>query len=256
MPKFSTIARYASDGCLLKPLLAEFFTSPDAFRMVIRTAKPLDRAPDGWFHASAHAAMSEAELVAYLLGQSKESREDFGYIGRMSVMFGTIMHEVVRQALAQLKLSVPVARGICPACGLTQPAKCREHGAADAAVRSRGHLDGILLFAPGAAGMTLAHLIAARDPDLFGFDLKTIKPMILVKAPDMDLEFFRQKWPHYWWQVQEYMRLTGLTRFIVLFIALGNPWELREYHIPFDPAAAFQIESRYRNALAAAGITA
>jgi hypothetical protein len=260
MPSFRTVARYASDGCLLKPLLTQFFTSPDAFRMTIRTAKPLDRAPDDWFHASTHPGLSEAELVTYLRGETPSRPDDFGYVGRMSVMFGTIMHEVTRQALGKLKLMVPVDRGWCAACGLKQPTTCREHGLCQKLTRSRGHMDGILDFSG-----TLRNLRAFRDvvtgefvvevpQDIYGFDLKTIKPMILSKAPDMDLEFFRGKWPHYWWQMQEYMRLSGLRSFIVLFIALGNPWDVREYHIPFDSTAAFEIESKYTAALKTAGL--
>lgn len=258
MPNFATIARYAADGCLVKPLLTEFFTSPAAFRMTLRTAKPIDRAPDGWFHASTHPVMSEAELIDYLLGRIPSRPDDFGYIGRMSVMFGTIMHEAVRQALIQLKLSVPVPDGICPACGLRQPSRCREHGLCHQLTRSRGHMDGILDFSGGSRDLkafrdaATGEFTAEVPQDIHGFDLKTIKPMILSKAPDMNLDFFRQKWPYYWWQVQEYMRLSGLRRFIVLFLALGNPWDVREYHIPFDPGSAFMIESKYRNALAQA----
>jgi hypothetical protein len=65
----------------------------------------------------------------------------------------------------------------------------------------------------------------------------------------MDLEFFTERWPHYHAQMQECMRLTGLRQYIVLFVSLGNPWELREYHIPFDPAFAAKTEAKYRTVL-------
>jgi hypothetical protein len=249
MPTFETIAKYAAQGCLVKPLLVEFFTSGEIFKLTIRTAKPQDRAPDDWFHASAHPGLTTNQLVTYLTMAPPEKAEDFGYIGRMSVMFGTIMGEVVRQALIQLQVMVPVREGTCPACGYPQPRHCREHGAIHVPTRSRGHLDGIVCFdfAAAAAGSLLSSQV-------WGYEGKTIKNVILNKAPDMDEEYFKGRWPHYWWQVQEYMRLTGLGKFIVLFIGLGNPWELREYHVMADPVAAWQIEEKYTAALRRAGM--
>jgi hypothetical protein len=191
------------------------------------------------------------QLVTYLDGFTKDKPEDFGYVGRMSVMFGTIMHEVNRQALYHLGLMVPVPSGICMACGLMQPRLCREHGVSQPETRSRGHLDGILYFGPQPLPQTLPLVFAHEH--IWGFDLKTIKNVILGKAPDMDEAFFRERWPAYWWQVQEYMRLTGLSKYIVLFQGIGNPWDLREYHIQADPAAAYEIETKYLNALARAG---
>lgn len=260
MPSFDTIAKYAAAGCLVKPLLADFLTSGEAFRMTIQTAKPLERVPDGWFHASTHPGMTETQLYAYLTVPAPDKAEDFGYIGRMSVMFGTIMHEVIRQALVQLGVVVPVREGTCPACGYPQPRHCREHGALDAATHSRGHLDGILCFEERIPGQLPPGHRADLGPHhwaterVWGFEAKTIKNVILGKAPDMNEAYFRERWPDYWWQVQEYMRLTGLRQYIVLFIGLGNPWDLREYHIRYDPLAAMQIEAKYLSALSQAGI--
>jgi hypothetical protein len=248
MPTFDKIAKYAAAGCLVKPLLADFFSSGEAFKLTIRTAKPLERVPDGWFHASTHPGLTVNQLHAYLTMPPPERPEDFGYIGRMSVMFGTIMHEVTRQALYKLKLMVPVPMGTCMACGSVQPMGCREHGARDDATRSRGHLDGILRFG-GQGAWSYA------SEDIWGFDLKTIKNAILYKAPDMDEAYFRERWPEYWWQVQEYMRLTGIRQYIVLFMGIGNPWDIREYHVTFDPVAAYEIETKYSAALRRAGIT-
>lgn len=246
MPTFDHVAKFAAAGCLLKPLLIQFYTSGEAFKLRIETAKPLDRAPDGWFHASAHPGLTEGQLVAYLDGFAKDQPEDFGYIGRMSVMFGTIMGEVTRQALNHLGLMVPVPLGRCRACGYTQPRECREHGACHEPTRSRGHLDGIIRFGPPRSDWH-------GTEDVWGYEGKTIKNAILAKAPDMDEEFFKERWPAYWWQVQEYMRLTGLGRFIVLFQGIGNPWDLREYHVQSDPQAAYDVETKYLNALARAG---
>jgi hypothetical protein len=255
MPTFETIAKYVAAGCLVKPLLVNFFTSGEAFKLTIHTAKPQPRAPDGWFHASTHPGLTEGQLITYLTMPKKEDPEDFGYLGRMSVLYGTIMHEVTRQALYQLGLMVPVREGTCPACGFPQPRHCREHGASQPETRSRGHLDGILCFEPRIYGQLPPGHRRDLDPEhIWGFDLKTIKNVLLAKAPDMDEAFFKERWPEYWWQVQEYMRLTGLRRYIVLFQGIGNPWDLREYHVMADPVAAYQIEAKYRSVLARVGL--
>ena len=246
MPTFSKVVGAAAKGCLLKPLLIEFWTSDEAFRLIIETAKPLERPGDGWFHASTHPGMTVNQLVTYLDGLGRGKPEDFGYVGKMSVLFGTIMGEANRRALEQLGLMVPVPRGTCRACGQPQPEICREHGACDADTRSRGHLDGIVRFGPPSP-------VWRGTEDVWGYEGKTIKNAILYKAPDMDEAFFKERWPTYWWQVQEYMRLTGLRRFIVLFMGIGNPWDLREYHIQADPQAAYEIETRYLQALSRAG---
>jgi hypothetical protein len=235
VPTFRNVSEQAAEGCLVKPLLITFFSGDSPFRVKMDLQRSLDRAPDDWFHASTHPAMTTRELWLYLARPESCQREAFGYLGKMSTMFGTIMHEVVRQALIQLKVVVPVPHGFCPACGLPQPRMCKEHGAIDRETRSRGHLDAILSL-----------------QGIRGFDFKTIYSMGLNKVPDMDLEYFRTKMPakHYY-QAQEYMRLTGLRTFVFLYMSLGNPWEFREFHIPYDPAVCLEIETKYKAVLAA-----
>jgi hypothetical protein len=254
MPRFDA-AKFqgAASGCLAKPMLGQFLASDASFDMTLRTAKSVQRKPDGWFHASAHPGLSEDELVAYLTASQQPEPpepEEMGYVGRLSTMFGTIMHEVSRLAFIKLGIAVPVPRAMCLACGLSQPYNCREHGAVHVATRARCHLDGIHNYGGPPAG-------DAFDSEyIYGYDLKTIKPMIISKAPDMDEEFFFQRWPHYWWQMQECMRLTGLRQYIVLFMAMGNPWEMREYHVTWSAAASRQIEQKYAAALQRAGMAA
>jgi hypothetical protein len=237
------MAKVAADGCLVKPLLLRFFQDESIeFSYDLRVTRSAARQPDGWFHASTHPLMSDRELYLYMTGRQVEQR-DWGYVGIMSTMFGTMVHSVVQEAMDQLGVTVPLPAEPCPACKLPRASRrvrrgvagyCWEHGGIDPVTRSRGHLDGIL------------NLEGTR-----GWDLKTIRPMSLSKAPDMDAEFFIGKWPYYFAQAQEYMRITGLRKFIVFFIAMGNPWEMREYHLEFDPALAVAVETKYKRVLAA-----
>ncbi len=73
----------------------------------------------------------------------------------------------------------------------------------------------------------------------------TIHQFGLKGVRDMDLDCFRDKWPGYWAQGQECMRLSGLRRYIFLFMTLGNPWETREFHFDFDPEFAMATEQKY-----------
>jgi hypothetical protein len=232
-----TAATYAADGCLLKPVLLTFLQSQKIdFDFRLSSTWTRSRGPDGWFHASAHPSLNTEELIAYLQGRGEKFEPN--YVATMSTIFGTVFHTIVEAALDYMKVAVPLPEGLCVACGLPRKGKisCREHGAVDHVLRSRGHLDAI-----GDFGVQGTH----------GIDLKTITPWGkygLKEAPDMDLGFFMERWPKYYAQGQDYMRMTGLRRFIVLFLSMGNPWELREYQFPFDEVFAYGIEQRYRQA--------
>ena len=73
----------------------------------------------------------------------------------------------------------------------------------------------------------------------------TIYPFGLKGIRDMDTGQFREKWPKYWAQGQECMRLSGLRKYIFLFMTMGSPWEFREFHLDFDPAFAMATEEKY-----------
>lgn len=246
---FETAAKFAAKGCLVKPHLLQFFQDPGidfSFRLNFQTVQ--DRPYDGWFHSSSHPSMTEEQLYHYLTSpvvRDLTARAD--YVTRMSRLFGTTAHGIVRSALTQMRLLLPLPPGPCIACGLPRSSKtgkiiCEEHGAIDTVMHSRGHLDGIL---------------DLKQDGIRGFDLKTIKMFGkygLKEAPDMELEYFMVTWPKYYAQGQDYMRMTGLRQFIVLFMVLGNPWEFREYQFDFDPDYARGIEDRYQGALERAGM--
>lgn len=234
MPVFDSIAKEAAEGCLIKPILLDFFQRDQQLQVTLHIDRTMDRPYDGWFHSSTHPLQDEHALWMYLAHPKLVKREAMGYIGAMSTMFGTITGEVLKAALSSAGIAIKVPSGTCPACGLPQPAKCREHGACQPETRSRGHLDDIADF--GGEGT-------------YGIDWKTIKPYGLKGVPDMDAEAFRLKWPKYYAQGQDYMRMTGLRRFIFMFVGLGNPWMMREFHIEFDPVFAYQIECKYKRVI-------
>lgn len=239
MPVFTTTAKYAASGCLVKPLFHQWIMEENSASFSLLVERPVRRDPDGWFHASSHPLMTDHELYLWMTGQLVPG--PMSYVALMSVMFGSLAHAMVEAFLDWLGVAVPLPDGDCPACGKprrplrARPSNkyCTEHGYADERTRSRCHLDSILDLQGGRRG----------------FDLKTIRPMGLNKVPDMDLEYFMNTWPHYWAQMQECMRLSGLREYIVFFVTLGNPWETREYHLTFDPAFALETERKYLRVL-------
>jgi hypothetical protein len=245
MPTFDGVAEYAAEGCLVKPVMLQFFLESGIdFKFKLHLQRSGWRAPDGWFHASTHPLASEHELWAYIAHPELITEEPRSYEFEVAVLMGTILHGFFEAALKKMGVMVPLPAGLCAACGREYLPKgkpqsdryCLEHGASDLATRSRGHLDGILNF--GVQGT-------------FGFDLKSIRPYGLKGVRDMDAGAFRDKWPKYWAQMQEYMRLTGLRKFIVLFMEWGTPWTMKEFHVEFDPVFAAQTEAKYRRVLAA-----
>jgi hypothetical protein len=242
MPVFAGLEEMAADGVLVKPLLHQFLMDPKAgdAGINIRVERPAPRPFDGWFHASQHPLATERELYLWATGQTK--REDFSYAARCAVLFGSLFHGVFEAFLDWTGAAEPLPAGQhCAACGRpyrplrARPSAkyCTEFGFSHEETRARCHLDAVVRF----------------GGERYGFDLKTIYPMGLRGVRDMDAAQFREKWPHYWGQGQECMRLSGLREYIFLFITMGSPWDTREFHIPFDPDFAVATDAKYRRVI-------
>lgn len=239
------LAEFAAKGCLVKPILLTWLQDvslPLDFGLWVERSG--DRAPDQWFHPSGHPMMTEKQLLDCLLYPQFAERDPMTYAGAMGTLFGTMTHTLVSAILNKAGVAEPLPEEPCAACGRPRPRKgrlvakgqCGEHSAIHAATRAKGHLDAILNLQDGPRG----------------FDLKTRWKGGLKGVRDMDTALFAEKWPGYYWQAQEYMRITGLRRYIVLFLEMGMPWEMREFHIDFDPGIGLEIECKYLGALAQA----
>lgn len=244
MPVLTTMAEQAAVGCLVKPLFHQWVMDPAVpIDFTFRVQRPAPRQPDGWFHASQHPLATTKELYQWLARPERYKPEVMGYPALMSVMFGSLSHAVIERFLDYMGVAVPLPEGDCPACGRPYLSKgkrqtrdyryCEEHGGADLETMSRCHLDSVLDFGDGQRG----------------FDFKSIYQFGLKGVPDMNAAAFREKWPGYWAQMQECMRMTGLRRYIVFFLTLGNPWDTREFHFDFDPEFAGATRQKYLNVI-------
>ncbi len=207
-------------NCLDRELL------PD-FTVKVRGGKG-DRKPDDWFHPSSHPLMTERQLYHYLVDPDDWAKKPFPYPTKMSAKMGSITHDIVETAMKVLGLLV-TPQGTCAACGRSQPDECGEHGVVDLVTGSRGHMDGVI----------------EMDGYRRGFELKSAAPRAIESIKDNDLAAFRKKWPYYYSQIQEYMRMSGLVEFKVLFFGMGFPWDMREFTILADPEFQAEVAQKY-----------
>lgn len=239
-PAFKKIAVGASKGLVVSPILNNYLHSakyPKEFAVTFRN-HGAERKPDGYFHPSTHPSWSERQLFYYLTQPHKVQVEPLEYAGALSVTMGTAVHDFVEMCLIHAG-ALEEPHGTCVACGREHGKKkgqCNEWGVMHEATKTRGHTDGRLTALAGYGG----------------FEFKTSNMMKLSNIDDNDVERFREKWPQYWLQVQEYMRASRLERYVVLFLGMGYPWTTKEFVIPRDDAHCFAMEQKYLRVLQAA----
>lgn len=227
---FKRILNAAENDTEIIPILYGYLERgglPDPFTVVVRGGTG-NRKPDGWFHPSTHPLMTERQLYYYLADPEHWEKPPFDYTIKMSATIGSVVHDIVETALKDLGYLIE-PKGVCVACGRPQPQECREHGAIDLKTGSRGHMDGVVLL----RGV------------LKGFEFKTSHPRAIQNIESNDVAAFRKKWPYYYSQVQEYLRMTGMSQYKVLFWSMGNPWDMREFTIFPDLEFHLLTERKY-----------
>jgi hypothetical protein len=223
--QFKALVKDAAGGTVLRPILRSWFYEakyPPKFSVEFNNYAMNDRKPDGWFHPSTHPLWPARMLWWYLTQPDKLLVEHIEYMGNLSITVGHALHGFVQMVLTEA--------GIL---------KGTEVAFSDEETMARGSLDGIVdLELPGYAGRE--HV----------FEFKTTNAAKLSSLQDLDIEGFRKKWPAYYAQQQEYMRISGMRVSVVLMLALGYPWEMREFHIPYNPLFANGVADKYKLVLA------
>jgi hypothetical protein len=210
------ILKDSSKGLVLKPVLHTYLYDakfPDFSVHFIN--HEMTREPDGYFHPSTHPLWTERQLFWYLVRPEMMQEELKDHMGTLAVTMGTAAHGFVQNCLG------PNGAGVLLDAEVY--VEDQESG-------SRGSMDGVL---------KLPH----RDEDVFEF--KTSNPMKLAKIEDHDLESYREKWPVYYAQNQEYMRMSGYRNTIVLFMTMSYPFVMKEFIVPYDPPFALGIRDKY-----------
>lgn len=247
-PNFRKLADQAENGLVLAPILNAYLYEakfPERFDLSFHKAGG-QRKPDGYFHPSTHPLMTPRQLYYYMAEPEKLIPEQLSYESRMAVTMGTAVHGFIEMCLIDAGILIKPT-GVCIACDRTHGNKktqCPEHGAKDSELKSRGHMDGVMsLDAKGALWV----------PGMGGFEFKSTNPkkMIGIQAHDLEwmLQWFKDRCPDYYAQVQEYMRISGLRQFIVLFLSMGYPWTPVEIQVPYDSEFANKTAAKYALAL-------
>lgn len=240
-PQFRRFADQMIDGLIVTPRLTQYLAEGRFPQRVEASLvnRDRERPADGWFWPSTHPGWSERELYVYLTQPESLISRAWDYNGILSVNVGTMVHELIKAVLRDEGVLVKPEGATCGACGRkrTGPKACNEHGFVDKESRTRGHIDGIL-YAP--------------ECGMGGWDLKTTNSRTISTLVDNDVEFFRNKWPYYYDQAQEYMRISGLPFVIITFLALGYPWTIKEVRLDFDRVRSNEIRDKYMRVIAAA----
>jgi hypothetical protein len=242
-PSFRRMADMVDDQLVLKPLVEAYLLEarfPDRFDVTFHKAG-VARKPDDWFHPSTHPLWTQRMLYYYLTAPEMMEVEQLSYESRMAITMGTAIHGFIEMCIRDANLMVPLT-GTCPACKRehgTKKNQCDEYGVADTKVGVRGHMDGVLRIASAGRRWDPSH------PGVLEF--KTSNPNKARGLVDNDLEMFREKWPEYYAQVQDYMEASGLRQAIVLIAVLGFPWKLIEVQVPYDPGFALTLRNKYQS---------
>jgi len=203
-----------NDGLILKPLLEARFMAgdglPDQFSVHFRNEG--QRKPDGWFHPSEHPSWGARKLWLYRRYYEQMVARTFDMQGQMNVTVGNAIHGLLQSILDDMGILVG-----------------EEVALSDEDTHARGSADGIL------------------DIDNFRYllEIKTSSKNNLWSCVDLDIAYFRDTWPGYYLQVQEYLRLSGLRKAIVLFFGLGHPWPMVEYHVEANDALHRDLREKF-----------
>lgn len=259
---FGATLRDVTKGLLVKPILHNYLYDaefPD-FDVKFRNQK-MHRDPDGFFHPSTHPLWKPGALLRYITRPAEMPIEKMKYMNTLSVTIGTAFHGFVEVCLEDAGIRpkdlnvctvcpracpTPKGRGKAKVCGcrfdegLLLPngdhlVGCTEPGVLDMETGSRGHMDGLL----DLSRMSIQSS-AFETPT---FEFKTFSSRKAID--DLDLDDYKRRYPTYYAQNQEYMRMSGRRMCIVLFMFMGFPWEMTEIHVPYDAAFAGGIRQKY-----------
>lgn len=240
-PEFRGIASDAEKGLVLTPLLRTFlFEAQFPADFWVHFKKEQRRAPDGWFHPSEHPLWTERRLYYYLTAPHLLIPEPMEYMGTLSVTIGKALHGFIEMCLQVQGVLMTPDR--LRAAGYEVDPETGEPMVKDEETGARGRPDGV----------TEIHVPQYTHWPRQIFEFKSSNDMKLSRIDDLDLEAYKEKWPGYYAQNQEQMRLSGLSVTLVLFMALGYPWKFKEFHVPADPRFQAQIREKYLRARKAA----
>ena len=219
---------------LLISRLSLALNNPEILNFSIALRDLGNRRPDGWFHPSTHPLWPELKLYWYMTEPERIVSESRNITDTLTVTQGSFWHAFVQYVLLDNGLLKEV-----------NPSKEHAHDKVewfvkDDALKSRGALDGVLV----SENLGLDQLTT--------FEFKTLNATKMRSAPSNGAfsrerrEWFKEKFPPYYLQAQEYMRLSGSRSHQVLMMAIEYPFDMVEINLPYDAETAGRTVAKYR----------
>jgi len=206
-PEFRRVITAIEKGYILVPPLMAYLRAPDFPDFDVKVRNLGNRAPDGYFHPSEHPGYPARVLYLYLTAPEYLHYEPWDPMVNISATAGSIWHAIIQHILfTELKL----IKGV-------------EQRLVDEECGARGSMDGFL--------------------DDEAFEFKTMSPRMMGKIKTA--EDFIARYPKYYLQAQEYMRMSGYQRIRVLCMVVSFPFEMIEFTIDYDPVAAMGTKTKY-----------
>ena len=235
-PQFRTLLKSIGNEEVLVPLLRSALHDPSFKAFTVEVEGFVARPPDGWFWPSTHPLWNERLLYQYLTTPNYLIWEPMDPTGTLAVTGGTFFHTFVQTVLVR-EGSLLKQPKVC-GCGREHPERAEVY-LVDEDAGTRGHSDGIV-------------------HDGSGFEFKSMTPLKLDRMPrgtptdDEVLKWFRTKCPDYYAQAQEYLRMSGRDRMIVVILSMTYPFNMREIHVIRDREYAHRTREKYLRVRAAA----
>jgi hypothetical protein len=226
---FRTLLKSIGNDEVVVPLLRSALYDPSFKGFTIEVEGFEPRPPDGWFWPSTHPLWPERLLFQYATEPQGLVLEPMDPTGTLAVTAGSFFHTFTQVVL--VREGVLERQPVLCGCGKEHPERAEVH-LVDEEARTRGHSDGAVY-------------------DGSGFEFKTMNPSKMQGIPKASptdaevLEWFKTKCPDYYAQAQEYLRMSGRRRMIVVILALVYPFEMREIHVAYDRAYATATREKY-----------
>lgn len=233
-PTFKRIVSGASKGEVLVPLIQNALYKPDFKGFNVKVEGFVEREPDGWFHPSVHPQWNEMMLYVYATEYHRMRRDPFDPSSTIAVTAGHFFHTFV-QTVGVREGFLERQPEVC-GCGFKHPERAEVY-LVDEATKTRGHSDGVTFEGDGFEFKTMGNKV-------WGV------PQGAVDSPEV-LAWFRERCPGYYAQAQEYLRLSGRAKMVVVIMHLVHPFPMREIHVPRDEGYIRATANKYRNVLQA-----
>jgi hypothetical protein len=226
---FRTLMRSIGNEEVLVPMARAALSDPTFKDFTVKVEGFRKRPSDGWFWPSTHPLWPERLLHTYLTRPQDLIPEPLDPNGTLAITGGIFFHTFLQTVLVREKILVQQPE-VC-GCGIKHPERA-EVFLVDDDAGTRGHADGVV-------------------HEGSGFEFKSMTPLKLDRMPQGPptdegvLGWFRTKCPDYYAQAQEYLRMSGRDRQIVLILSLTYPFTMREIHVRPDRRVQFETRDKY-----------